>query len=51
MAVRKTSYGTVGDFAVEVFDELTDLIETECGAFVEKKKNIKAIEKEKEKNT
>lgn len=51
LGVGKNSYGTVGDFAVEIFDELTDLVETSCVAFVEKKKNIKTIEKEKEKNT
>ncbi len=47
MGVSKNSFGTLGDFAVEVFDELTDLIETSCTAYADKKKNIKTIEKEK----
>lgn len=47
MGVSKNTYGTVTDYAIEIFDQLTDLIETSCQSYIDKKKNIKSIEKEK----
>ena len=41
LATEKNTIGTVMDYGVDVFEELTDLIETQCKSYADKKRNIR----------